>query len=176
MALQCGLKAEAPQLGEKAQTESDDKCLVTGSSQSGRVHFLSHKRDAKAFIPLNVFWRFQMKSTQVAQILNLCAQFVTFVIYTWDQLFNVILLKHWFQEDRDWKSPLRYRDGDIKSIFYCKYCHLFLELSCLLFLVFPVNFVNVVVKIYLDLLHYCWHLELSSCILLKEAPKTWNPQ
>lgn len=57
-----------------------------------------------------------MKSPQVAQILNLCAQFVTSVIYTWDQLSNVIPLKHWFQEYKDWKS-LRYRDGDIKSIF-----------------------------------------------------------
>lgn len=31
------------------------RALATGRSQNGRFHFLSHKRDEKAFIPLNIF-------------------------------------------------------------------------------------------------------------------------
>ena len=63
---------EASALGWRTRSAA-----ATSRSQSGRIHFLSHKSDEKAFIPLNIFWRFQMRSTQVAQILNLCAQFIT---------------------------------------------------------------------------------------------------
>lgn len=85
-----------------------------------------------------------MRSTQVAPILNLCAYLLLyFCCFNLRPASNVMLLKHWFQ--RTWKRTLRYRDGNVKiTLYYDKYCHLFLELSCLLFLVFPVSLVEVV--------------------------------
>ena len=96
-----------------------------------------HIRERRKLL-FNIFWRFQVRSPQppVAQILNLCAQFVVLLS---PLLFNVILQKHWFQECRDWKT-LRYRDGDVKLVLYHhEYYYTFLELPCLLFLVFPFN-------------------------------------
>lgn len=87
-----------------------------------------------------------MRSTQVAQILNLCAQFVTLRL-------PFILETNFFQCDSSKALVSRVERLEInitvqkrryKIDFYYKYCHLFLELSCLLLLVFPVNFVDVV--------------------------------
>lgn len=89
-----------------------------------------------------------MRSTQVAQILNLCAYLLLY--------FCCLYLRPTFQCDsskalvsRIWRLEINITVQRWKckiSLYYYKYCHLFLELSSLLFLVFPVNIVDVVIK------------------------------